>query len=84
MEQKDFEKLVTKLEDLNEKLKTQLLCPELRKVWTPKDEFKAFMGFADTQMAAITKKYKFVTTKIGKKLFYHNESAQEIMKINQK
>jgi hypothetical protein len=84
MEQKDFEKLVTKLENLNENLKTQLLCPELRKVWTSKEDFKGFMGFADTQIAAITKKYKFVTTKIGKRIFYHNESALETMKINQK
>lgn len=84
MEQNTIEKLAIRLEELNEKLNTQLLCPELRKVWTPKDDLKAFMGFADTQMATNTKKYKFVTTKIGKRIFYQNDSVLKIMNSNQK
>jgi hypothetical protein len=83
MEQNTIELLFKNIEELNLKFDQKYNCLELRRQWIPKSEVMAFLGFAETQMVAITKKYKFITTTIGKKKFYHIDSLLKVFEKNQ-
>jgi hypothetical protein len=52
-------------------------------MWIPKQEVMLFLGFADTQMAAISKQYKIVSIKIGKHVYYQTHSLLEAFRSNQ-
>ena len=66
-----IQKRVTQIE---EKVKASMSCPELRRVWIPRDEVKLFLEYGDTQLSVITKEYKLVTTEIGRRKFYSTSS----------
>ena len=52
-------------------------------MWIPKQELMLFLGFAETQMAAIAKQYKIVSIKIGKHVYYQTHSLLEAFRIHQ-
>lgn len=83
MQESTIELLLKSIEDLNQKFDKSYNCLEIRRQWIPKNEVMSFLGFADTQMAAITKKYKFITTTIGKRKFYHINSLLKVFENNQ-
>lgn len=77
--------LLLEVKALREKLENPIPCPEIRRDWIPREEFKSFLNFGDTQMSAISKKYNFTYTEIGKRKFYQTSSIQKILenyKIN--
>ena len=53
------------------------------RMWIPKQEVKVFLGFAETQMAALAKRYNIVSIKIGKKVYYQTHSLQRSFIRNQ-
>jgi hypothetical protein len=77
-----YEQLLEKIEELKNKIEDRDVCPEIRRQWIPKAEVMRFLGFADTQLCAITKKYKLVTTQIGKRKFYLASSLLKALEQN--
>ena len=53
------------------------------RMWIPKQEVMLFLGFAETQMAAIAKQYKIVSIKIGKHVYYQTQSFLQAFRIHQ-
>jgi len=53
------------------------------RMWIPKQEVMLFLGFAETQMAAIAKQYKIVSIKIGKHVYYQTHSLLEAFRGHQ-
>jgi predicted DNA-binding ArsR family transcriptional regulator len=70
------------LKMLEARIEKQLVCPELRRDWIPKEELMEFFGYGNTQMLTIEKKYGLVTTEIGKRKFYSVKSAAKTMENN--
>ncbi len=77
------ELLIITIELLKEvkELKVQLLLNEnpITKDWIPRDLVMSYLGYQDTQMGAIEKKYKLVVAKVGKRKFYHRESIKQML-----
>ena len=67
---------------LEARIEKQLVCPELRRDWIPKDELMEYLGFGNTQMRLIEIKYGLVATEIGKRKFFSTKSAAKIMEAN--
>ena len=76
----NFEKM---LAELLAEINNLNICPELNRRMIPKHELKEFLGFAETQMAYIAKKYKFATVTISKRKYYLTTSIQKAMDNNQ-
>lgn len=67
------------INQIEERFKASNSCPELRRLWIPRDEVKLFFGYADTQLSVITKQYGLVTTEIGRRKFYSTSSLLEAL-----
>ena len=74
--------LVMQVEILSKLIVNQDNSNPLMKEWLPRPKVMEFLGYADTQMATIARKYNIVTTKIGKKVFYNTSSILSILKEN--
>ena len=77
----NFKKMLT---ELLAKMDNINICSELKRRRIPKDELKNFLGFGETQMAYIAKKYNFSTITISKRKFYLTTSIQMAMDNNMK
>ncbi len=77
----NFKKMLT---ELLAKMDNINICSELKRRMIPKDELKNFLGFGETQMAYIAKKYNFSTITISKRKFYLTTSIQMAMDNNMK
>ena len=77
----NFKKMLT---ELLAKMDNINICSELKRRMIPKDELKEFLGFGETQMAYIAKKYNFSTITISKRKFYLTTSIQMAMDNNMK
>ena len=75
-----IEKLISEIRDL----KTQMLIKEnpISRDWIPRDLVMTYLGYQDTQMAYVAKKFNLTTSKIGKKKFYHRESIRLMLDAN--
>jgi hypothetical protein len=56
--------------------------PEVHREWIPKHELKNFLGFGETQMNTIAKKYHLVSSTIGKRKFFSTKSVLNSLKSN--
>jgi hypothetical protein len=77
-------KLVAEIKEFQTNFTSSFSCPEIRRDWIPRDEVKHFLQFKDTQMSAITKKYKLTYSEIGKRRFFHTASIQKVLEIYKK
>jgi hypothetical protein len=76
--------VLSEIKSLIEKLGAPFPCSEVRKEWIPRDELKKYLQFGDTQMSAITKKYKLTYSEIGKRRFFQTASIQKVLEIYKK
>ncbi len=74
--------LLKKVEELSQKIDDLSSCKEVRREWVPKYEVMKYLGFGDTQMASIARKYGLVSTTIGKRRFYSTKSLLLVMDKN--
>ena len=77
--QNNFEKLLT---ELLSKMDNLNICPELKRSMIPKHELMEFLGFAETQMSYIARKYNLETITISKRKFYLTSSILKAMDNN--
>lgn len=79
-----IQELNQKVANLEDHLKKSTSCPEVRRIWTPRDEVMEFLNYGETQISAITKKYTITTSDIGKRRFYSNASLLDLLDKNKK
>ena len=62
-------------------LKRQLLLIEnpISKDWVPRDQVMNYLGYGDTQMAYLAKKFGFKVSKVGKRRFYRREAILQML-----
>jgi hypothetical protein len=73
---------INNLKSQERRLENLESCPEIRKEWIPHEQLKNFLGYGDTQMYNITKKYQIAHTYIGKKKYYAASSVKQILDRN--
>lgn len=54
----------------------------LNEKWIPRRQLMEFMGYGNTQMASFEKEAGLVTSKIGKRKFYHRDSIEKLLEKN--
>jgi hypothetical protein len=67
---------------MQKQVMTLATLPELHREWIPKHELKNFLGFGETQMNTIAKKYHLVSSTIGKRKFFSTKSVLNSLKSN--
>jgi len=79
---KEIKDLKEQLIILSELIKKPNTCPEIRRIWTPRNEVMDFLDFGNTRISAITEKYNITTSEIGKRKYYLNASILEVLDKN--
>lgn len=83
--QSSFEKnqeILRLLEEVKQKIENPIECPEIRSVWIPRKDVMKFLGYGDTQISEITKKYNITTTEVNKRKFYSTASLLQVLENN--
>ncbi len=80
--QKQNQEILSTLETLNKKVENPIDCPEIRKDWIPRKEVMRYLGYGDTQISYITKKYNITTSEFNKRKFYSTASLLQILEKN--
>jgi hypothetical protein len=80
------ELLGKKIEEMNE-LKNYILSFQNSQIdimegWLPRLVVMKFLGYGNTQMTAVARKYDFIATKIGSRIFYQKRSIIKALKTN--
>ncbi len=68
--------------DLKNSLLTCVPGREVSNKWIPRRHVMEFMGYGNTQMASFEKEAGLVTSKIGKRKFYHRDSIEKLLEKN--
>lgn len=72
------------LDEIKEGITKPASSSQISKEWMTREEAKKWLGFGDTQFAAITKQYKLVYSTIGRKKLYHIPSLGDTLNNNRK
>ena len=80
--QKQNQAILSTLETLSKKVENPIDCPEIRKDWIPRKEVMNFLGYGDTQISYITKKYNITTSEVNKRKFYSTASLLQVLENN--
>jgi predicted nuclease with TOPRIM domain len=72
----------SELSGIKEGMSKPASSSQISKEWMTREETKKWLGFGDTQFAAITKQYKLVYSTIGRKRLYHIPSLGDTLNKN--
>ena len=74
--------LLQDLSDVKKLLQDLKQSPEITSSWLPRSQVMAFVGYGDTQMAALEKSGSLVVTKVGNRKFIHRDSILSLLQAN--
>jgi hypothetical protein len=74
--------LSLELNEIKEKVTNPPSTSQISRDWMSREEAKKWLGFGDTQFAAITRQYKLVYSIIGRKRLYHIPSLGKTLQDN--
>ncbi len=82
MDEKQLNDLVLKTYTMVNELKVQMMPPKsmVAPDWVNREQLMAFLGYGNTQMAAIEKNKDLVVAKVGKRKFYLRESIDSMLR----
>ena len=66
--------LIEEIKALKEKAFPSSNCPEIRRIWLPREEVMKFLGYGETRISFIIKENNIATTAIGKRTFVSTKS----------
>lgn len=61
----------------------QPACPELRRVWLPRQEVMEYLNYGSTQILEFIKEYNLITARFGKRNFIGTDSLLRVLNESQ-
>lgn len=81
MEEREFSELIKETLDALNELKQQLIGQKgiVTPNWVNREQVMSFLGYGNTQMAALEKRNDLVVAKVGKRKFYLRDSVESML-----